>query len=139
MLDAKFVRENPQVVREAMRTRGDGWSVDAFLELDGKRRALIGTVESLQARRNEASKAIGALMAQGQRDAAEEAKTAVREINDEIERYEGDMKLLDEKVREALSTAPNLPDASVVIGVDENDNPLPVLFIESFYEFHEHI
>ena len=82
MLEAKFVRENPDAVRTAMRNRGAAWDVDGFLGLDEERRKLIGEVEALQARRNEASKAIGALMKDGKRDEADSAKDEVRGIND---------------------------------------------------------
>jgi len=122
MLDAKFVRENPKAVQEAMRTRGDSWDVDTYIVVDEKRRVLIGKVEELQARRNEASKSIGALMSQGKSKEAEIAKAAVRDINDEIAEHETRMKRLDEKTRRLLSTAPNLPDESVPVGVDENCN-----------------
>ena len=122
MLDAKFVREHPDDIRKAMQSRGDSWDVDAFLSLDEDRRELIGKVEELQARRNEASKSIGTLMASGKHDEAEAAKSAVREVNDQIAQFESHMKQLDADTREMLATAPNLPDESVPYGVDEHDN-----------------
>ncbi len=122
MLDARFVRENPDAVRAAMANRNASWDVDAFLALDEERRRLIGEVEALQATRNEASKAIGALMKDGKRDEAEVAKAAVREVNDAISALEGSMADVDAKVRELLMTAPNIPDASVPVGASEDEN-----------------
>ena len=84
MLDARFVRENIDLVRTALANRRATWDVDGFLALDEERRALIGQVEGLQARRNEASKTIGTLMKIGDREAADARKDDVRAINEEI-------------------------------------------------------
>jgi seryl-tRNA synthetase len=105
-----------------MGSRGADWDVDAFLALDEARRRLIGEVETLQAKRNEVSKAIGALMKDGRRDEAEAAKNTVREVNDAITGLEGSMADVDARVRDLLMTAPNLPDASVPVGASEDDN-----------------
>ncbi|MCL2403375.1 MAG: serine--tRNA ligase [Coriobacteriia bacterium] len=122
MLDAKFVRENPDAVRAAMKSRGSNWDVDEFLALDEKRRAIIPEVESLQAQRNAASKQIGALMKEGKRDAAEAAKAEVGTIKDTIADLDAQRSEIDAQVRHLLATAPNLPDASVTIGGGEEDN-----------------
>ena len=122
MLDAKFIRDNPQVVAKAMQSRKDNWDVDTFMVLDEKRRKAIVKVEALQAQRNEASKSIGALMAQGKGDKAEIAKKTVRDINEEIGERENAMKRLEEETQRYLSLAPNIADESVPIGTDENDN-----------------
>ncbi len=122
MLDVRFVRDNPDLVRAAMSARNATWDVDAFLALDTERRRLIAEVEALQAKRNEASKAIGALMKDGKRDEAEAAKDAVREVNDAISALEGSMADVDGRVHELLMTAPNIPDESVPVGASEDDN-----------------
>ena len=122
MLDARFVRENPDVVRAAMASRNSAWDVDAFLRLDEERRALIGEVEALQARRNEASKTIGALMKDGKRDEAEAAKEDVRVINDRIAGLEAHLGAVDADTKNLLLTGPNLPAEGVPVGADENDN-----------------
>jgi len=122
MLDARFVRENPDAVRAAMASRNSPWDIDAFLRLDEERRGLIGEVETLQARRNEASKAIGALMKDGKREEAEAAKDEVRLINDRIAGLEAHLGAVDADTQNLLLTGPNLPDASVPVGKDENDN-----------------
>ncbi len=122
MLDARFVRDEPDAVRAAMSARGASWDTDAFLALDEKRRALIAEVETRQARRNEASKAIGELMKDGKAGEAEAAKDGVRLVNDEIAGFEAEMGEIDAEVRDLLMTAPNLPDASVPVGADETEN-----------------
>jgi len=122
MLDARFVRENIDLVRAAVANRQGTWDFDRFLELDEERRRLIGEVESRQALRNEASKEIGALMKTGDREAAESRKEQVRVINDEIAADERQLEQVDLDVRDMLLRIPNVPDASVPVGPDENAN-----------------
>jgi seryl-tRNA synthetase len=124
MLDARYVRESPDAVRKAMSDRGSAWSLDAFLELDEERRKLIGRVEKLQARRNEASKAIGRIMKEGPRtEAAESLKNEVRSLNDELGGLEAVLETVEADTRDLLMTAPNLPDPGVPVGADETANP----------------
>jgi seryl-tRNA synthetase len=122
MLDARFVRDNPDAVREAMANRRSTWDVDAFLSLDEERRSLIGQVEALQAQRNEASKTIGALMKDGKRDEAEAAKEQVRLVNERITGLEAHLAAVEADTRDLLMTVPNIPDASVPVGAEETDN-----------------
>jgi len=122
MLDARFVRDNADAVRSAMDSRRSSWDLDGFLRLDAERRRLIAEVEGLQAQRNDASKAIGELMKAGKRDEAEAAKEAVREVNDRISGFEAHQSAVEEDTRLLLLTAPNIPDAGVPVGADENDN-----------------
>ncbi|MDP2182072.1 MAG: serine--tRNA ligase [Actinomycetota bacterium] len=122
MLDAKFVRENLDAVREALAARGSSWDIEAFARLDEERRELIQVVEGLQARRNEASKQIGALMKDGKREEAEVAKESVREVNDEIAQHDAHLEHVEADVRQLLMTVPNIPDASVPVGPDETAN-----------------
>ena len=122
MLDARFVRENIDAVRAAMSDRGASWSVDAFLELDEERRRLIAKTEVRQARRNELSKAIGELMKGRRTDEAAAMKDEVRLVNDEIAADAAVLDQVEADVRDLLLTAPNLPDPSVPIGVDETGN-----------------
>ncbi|MBU4557162.1 MAG: serine--tRNA ligase [Actinobacteria bacterium] len=122
MLDARFVRDNTDAVRKVMSDRNASWDVEEFIAADEKRRAIIGTVEALQARRNEASKAIGILMKDGKRDEAEAAKGEVRQINEQVAELDDSLAQLEAQVRELLMTAPNIPDASVPVGAGEDDN-----------------
>lgn len=122
MLDAKLVRDNPELIRQKMVDRGSDWSVDAYLALDVRRRELIGAVEAMQAERNDLSKQIGSLMREGRGDEAEAIKEQVRVINERTAAIDGDMKAVDAQVAELLSTAPNLPDDSVPVGASEDEN-----------------
>ncbi|MDO9558019.1 MAG: serine--tRNA ligase [Coriobacteriia bacterium] len=122
MLDARFVRENLDAVKQAMASRGCEWDFDAFSRLDEERRELIGQIEALQARRNEASKQIGELMKSGQRDEAETRKAEVREVNEGISAIDAHLAQVDEDVCRLLLTIPNIPDASVPVGADESEN-----------------
>ncbi|MCL2332569.1 MAG: serine--tRNA ligase [Actinomycetia bacterium] len=122
MLDARLIREDPERVRSAMRSRSSAWNVDVFLAADVRRREVLGELESLQAQRNESSKAIGALMKQGATADAEAAKEQVRAINEQIATLESAQRAAEAAVTDLLATAPNLPDASVPIGADETEN-----------------
>ena len=122
MLDARFVRDNPEAVRTAMENRRCVWDLDAFLSLDEERRTLIGEVEALQAQRNDASKAIGVLMKDGKRDDAEAAKEQVRLVNERIAGLDAHLAAVEADTRDLLMTVPNIPDVSAPVGADENDN-----------------
>ncbi|MBP5313643.1 MAG: serine--tRNA ligase [Eggerthellaceae bacterium] len=123
MLDAKFMRENQDLVRQALENRHANWNLDLFNELDEKRRMFISQEESLQAKRNAASKQIGALMGQGKRDEAEAAKEEVRKINEQLDEISKQRDEADGALRDLMLRIPNIPDASVPVGADENDNP----------------
>jgi len=123
MLDAKLIRDDPERVRSAMRSRNSSWDVDAFLAADVTRRSAVSQLEALQAQRNESSRAIGALMKQGATDEANAAKEQVRVINEQISTLEAQQRAADAAVYDLLSTAPNIPDPSVPIGRDESENP----------------
>ncbi|MDI6843283.1 MAG: serine--tRNA ligase [Anaerosomatales bacterium] len=122
MLDAKFVRDNIELVRQALANRGASWDIDRFLELDAERRRLIAETESRQAARNAASKEIGALMKAGDAAAAEARKEQVRALNDEIASLEEQLAAVDAATRDLLLTIPNLPHESVPVGPDESGN-----------------
>jgi seryl-tRNA synthetase len=122
MLDARYVRENADVVAAAMAARQAAWDGAAFATLDEQRRSSIQAVEALQGRRNEASKQIGALMKEGRAGEAEALKAEVRELNEGIAGHDATLERVESEVRELLMTTPNIPDASVPVGADENDN-----------------
>ncbi|MBN2848821.1 MAG: serine--tRNA ligase [Coriobacteriia bacterium] len=122
MLDARYLRENLDAVRTALGCRGAGWDFERFVDLDEQRRALIQEVEGRQALRNEASRRIGEMMKDGEREAAEAVKAEVRGINEEIESLNARLAGIDADVRSMLLTIPNIPDASVPVGEDESGN-----------------
>ncbi|PKP96120.1 MAG: hypothetical protein CVT76_07610 [Alphaproteobacteria bacterium HGW-Alphaproteobacteria-15] len=103
MLDARFVRENADAVRKAMADRNAAWDIEGFFALDALRRELIGKVEKLQARRNEASKQIGQVMKEARPDVAESLKEEVRSINAEVAVLEEQSSAVDAQVRELLA------------------------------------
>jgi seryl-tRNA synthetase len=123
MLDARFIRENAEVVRQAMADRGASWDMDVFLQLDGERRRLIASTETDQARRNELSKAIGELMKAGRTEDAAALKDEVRAINDGLANEAGLLEHVEGDVLDLLMTAPNPPHDSVPVGADETANP----------------
>lgn len=122
MLDARFVRDNPETIRAAMDARRSSWDVDRFLTVDSERRAVIAELETLQARRNAASKEIGALVQAGDRDAAEAAKAEVATLKETVDGLEDRAAAIQAEMDGLLLSAPNLPADDVPIGVDESDN-----------------
>ncbi len=122
MLDPKFVRENIDAVAESMHNRHVAWDSAVFLELDRARREAIKEEEALQAERNSLSKSIGTMMAAGDASGAEDAKEQVRVINDQLEEAAARREQADGKLHELLMSVPNMSDASVPVGEDENDN-----------------
>ncbi|MDO4851407.1 MAG: serine--tRNA ligase [Actinomycetota bacterium] len=123
MLDARFIRENEELVTEALRNRHAMWDIGRFKELDADRRSLISEVERLQAERNARSKEIGKLMKAGDKDAADQAKADVRAINDRIEGISEERDRVQAGLDELLLAIPNIPGAGCPVGDDENDNP----------------
>lgn len=122
MLDPRFVRENVELVRQAMLDRCSAWSVDAFLEVDEERRRLIARTEERQSRRNELSRRVGDLVRSGDVEAADAIKAEVRAINDELDSDEGILEQVEQDAHALLMTAPNLPHVSVPAGPDETAN-----------------
>ena len=120
MLDMKFIRENPDAVKAAIRDKREKADVDQLLELDGKRREHLTTLEGLRAESNEASKAIGQLMKEKQD--ASEAIRAQKEVSARVKELEATVREVEEELEAALLTVPNIPDAEVPIGEDESAN-----------------
>ena len=125
MLDIKFVRENPEAVKENIKKKFQDAKlplVDKAIDLDARSRAAITEASELRANRNKLSKSIGALMAQGKKDEAEEVKAQVKaqaERLAELEKLEGE---LEGELREVMLTIPNMIDPSVPIGKDDSEN-----------------
>ncbi|MCI8602099.1 MAG: serine--tRNA ligase [Oscillospiraceae bacterium] len=125
MLDIKFIRSNPDAVRENIKKKFQDQKlplVDEVIELDAKSRAAQQEASSLRAERNRISKSIGGLMAQGKKDEAEAMKQKVSEQAARLEELEQQEKELEEKVREILLVIPNIIDPSVPIGRDDSEN-----------------
>lgn len=125
MLDIKLLRDKPDHVRERLASRhgGDEGKVSEILELDDQRRAALSEVEQLKARRNSASKEIGALMGQKKLAEAEARKAEVRTIGDRITELDQLVAAAEVKRDQILLTVPNLPHVSVALGHTAEENP----------------
>ena len=125
MLDIKFVRSNPEVVKQNIKNKFQDSKlplVDEVLELDKKNREIKQEVEALRAEKNKVSKQIGAFMAQGKKEEAEEAKRQVAENAGRMEELSVEEKEVEEKIKEIMMTIPNIIDPSVPIGKDDTQN-----------------
>ena len=125
MLDIKFVRTNPEVVKQNIRNKFQDEKlplVDEVLELDMRNREIKQEVEALRAEKNKASKQIGACMAQGKKEEAEEMKKKVSESADRMEALSKEEKEVEEKIKKIMMTIPNIIDPSVPIGKDDSEN-----------------
>ena len=125
MIDIKFLRENPDIVRENIKKKFQDAKlplVDEVIELDAEKRATQQKADSLRASKNKLSKQIGALMGQGKKAEAEEVKAQVKAQSDELIAAEAKEKELDEKILKIMMTIPNIIDASVPVGKDDSEN-----------------
>jgi len=122
MLDAKFVRNEPEKVRQALINRNDDAAkLDEFLTLDGKWRQDLYDVEQLKAERNTVSEHI-ASMKKNKEDASSEIER-MREVSSRIKQMDSDIAEIEAKINDILLNIPNMPHESVPVGKDETDNP----------------
>ena len=125
MLDIRFLRENPEVVKQNIRNKFQDNKlpmVDEVIELDKRNREIKQEVEALRAERNKISKMIGGLMKEGKREEAEEAKKQVTANAETVERLSAEEKEVEEKIKTIMMTIPNIIDPSVPIGKDDSEN-----------------
>ncbi len=125
MLDIKFVRENPDIVKQNIKNKFQDEKlelVDQVLALDKENREIKKEVEALRANRNKISKQIGALMAQGKKEEAEEVKKQVTENAQRTEELSRREKEVEEKLLKIMMVIPNIIDPSVPIGKDDSEN-----------------
>ncbi len=125
MLDIKFVRENPDVVKENIKKKFQDQKlplVDEVIAIDSELRASKTEADELRANRNKTSKEIGGLMAQGKKDEAEAAKKKVTEFADRLAALEVKENELSEKLTKIMMVIPNIIDPSVPIGKDDSEN-----------------
>ena len=119
MLDIKFVRSNPDVVKENIKKKFQDEKlplVDEVLELDKRNREIKQEVEALRADKNKISKQIGACMAQGKKEEAEELKKQVEENAGRTAELSAEEKEVEEKIKKIMMVIPNIIDPSVPIG-----------------------
>ena len=121
MIDLKLVQKNPEVLAKALADRHSDMRVDEFLKLDGRRRELLAEVEVMKSRRNAASSKVAAMKRAGE-DAAD-LLTELGDLSDRIKALDAETDEAKAAVQEWLMRVPNIPDVSVPVGRDENDNP----------------
>lgn len=117
MLSLQFIRENPDLVRDALEKRHDSAPIEEILSLDKQRRNLLAEVEALRARRNEVSKEIGKT---GEKPP--QLIEEMRHIGDRIKTLDEQVKSTDEQLNDLLLRVPNIPHPSVPEGMDESEN-----------------
>ena len=125
MLDLRFVRENPEIVKQNIRNKFQDSKlplVDEVIELDAQNRAVKKEADDLRAGKNKIAKQIGGLMAQGKKEEAEELKKKVGEDAARLAELETLEKELSEKITKIMMTIPNIIDPSVPIGKDDSEN-----------------
>ena len=125
MLDLKFVRENPEIVKENIRKKFQDAKlplVDEVIALDEENRKTKKEADDLRADRNRISKQIGALMGQGKKEEAEACKKQVTDASEHLAALEEKERELEERIRKIMLTIPNIIDPSVPIGKDDSEN-----------------
>ena len=125
MLDLKFVRENPEVVKQNIRNKFQDQKlplVDEVIALDEQARATQKEADEIRSSRNKISKQIGMLMGQGKKEEAEELKAQVAKNAERLTELEAKEAELNEKVTKIMMTIPNIIDPSVPIGKDDSEN-----------------
>ena len=125
MLDIRFVRENPEIVKQNIRNKFQDEKlplVDEVIALDQENRSIKQEVEGLRAQRNKLSKQIGALMGQGKKEEAEEVKKQVASQAARVEELTAREKEVEEKLLKDMMVIPNIIDPSVPIGKNDTEN-----------------
>ena len=125
MLDIKFLRENPDVVKQNIKNKFQDSKlplVDEVIELDKRNREIKGEVEALRAEKNKISKMIGTLMKECKREEEEEVKKQVTANAETVDRLSAEEKEVEEKIKKIMMTIPNIIDPSVPIGKDDSEN-----------------
>ena len=125
MIDIKFLRENPEIVKENIKNKFQDKKlplVDEVIKLDKESRELTLRCDELRSKRNTLSKQIGVLMGKGEKEEAEKVKAEVEEINKELDENAGKENEYKEKITEIMMVIPNIMDPSVPIGKDDSEN-----------------
>ena len=122
MLELKFIRSNPDKMREMLKNRGYNLDFSVFESIDGRRRETLGSLENLRHQRNRVSKDI-ASMKKRKADASS-IIAEIKKVSSEIKEQEANLSQIEEQLDPLLMVIPNVPHESVAIGTDENDNPL---------------
>ena len=125
MIDIKFLRENPEIVKENIKKKFQDQKlplVDEVIKLDKESRELTLMCDELRMKRNSISKEIGGLMGQGKKEEAEAKKAEVQEINEKLSQNEGREEELKEEIKARMMKIPNIMDESVPVGKNDSEN-----------------
>ncbi|MFO7810574.1 MAG: serine--tRNA ligase [Candidatus Delongbacteria bacterium] len=122
MLDIKFIRENPEKVREGIKSKKVNIDIELLLDLEKKRREVLKKVEDLKAERNTLTKLISAMRGKGEE--AEKAKENSRIIGEKVSKLDSDLRFTEANIKDIMLSIPNLPHDSVPKGKDADDNVL---------------
>lgn len=120
MLDIKLLRTEPDKIREALKNRNSDLDISPAIELDLKRREILGKAEVLKAKQNEVSKQIPAMKKAGENTDAIFAE--MKELSNEIKEYDAEVSEIDEKLRDFMLRIPNIPSDKAPVGVDDTEN-----------------
>ncbi len=120
MLDLKFVRNNPDIIKDALTKRHADINLDNFLQQEEKRRQILFEVENLKAERNKVSEEVARLKKNGQK--AEDLIISMRDVGQKIKEMDDSLSQIEQQMQEVLYLIPNIPNSSVPVGKDENDN-----------------
>ena len=120
MLDLKFIRANPEKVKEGLAKRGEDIDIDKLLELDEKRRDLLSEAEQLKSRQNAVSKEVPKLKKEG-KDVAPILEE-MKQLSEKVKQMEGELRELDQQIQDIMYSIPNIPHPSVPVGDSEDDN-----------------
>jgi len=126
MLEIKFIRDNPEKVKNALKARNNPFDLDAFLQKDAQRRALIQEIEELRSERNRVSETIGQLK-KAKQDASE-LMERMKAVNSRIKEIESVLDGLEQEVANGLLSIPNIPHETVPIGKDDTENQVVKLW-----------
>jgi seryl-tRNA synthetase len=140
MIDIKFLRENPDIVKENIKNKFQDKKlplVDEVIKLDKESRELTLRCDELRSKRNTLSKQIGVLMGKGEKEEAEKVKAEVEEINKELDENAGKETEYKEKITEIMMVIPNIMDPSVPIGKDDTENVENEKFGDPFVPAYE--
>ncbi|MCF0124244.1 MAG: hypothetical protein HUJ68_00510 [Clostridia bacterium] len=125
MIDIKLLRDDFENTCKRIRSRGKKYEqLDEFKEVDTKYRKLTTEIQNLNSKRNDLSKQIGSLVKDpSKKTEIEKIQKEVKELKNKIDKLTIEGDVYEKKLTEIMLTIPNIPDKTVVIGVDENDNP----------------
>ena len=134
MIDINLIRDNPELVKENIKKKFQDKKlslVDEIIELDKKKRALQSEGDTRRAQRNSLAKNIGALMREGKKEEAEEAKRISKENNDRVAQIEAEASEIETKIKTAMMSIPNIIADDVPIGKDDSENVQGEVFLKA--------